>query len=165
MDDALTEGFVLPGFMTRQAFAKAIKRCERTVKRLEDAGKVVTVKKDIAGTNDDALYQDQRERTSGYRFDNLPAGTYLVDLAFAELRNGLTPGTRVFDVSVNGTVVLPGYDPAAAVGTLTADHRTFTVTVAAGGSIIVSLAERTGKQPPQALTASPGRWTPAGAGR
>ncbi len=112
------------------------------------AGKVVTVKKDIAGTNDDALYQDQRERTSGYRFDNLPAGTYLVDLAFAELRNGLTPGTRVFDVSVNGTVVLPGYDPAAAVGTLTADHRTFTVTVAAGGSIIVSLAERTGKQPP-----------------
>jgi Subtilase family/Malectin domain/Carboxypeptidase regulatory-like domain/Viral BACON domain len=112
------------------------------------AGKVISVKKGIAGTNDDALYQDQRERTSGYRFDTLPAGTYLVDLAFAELRNGLTPGERVFDVSINGSVVLSGYDPAAAVGTLTADDRSFTVTVADGGSIIVSLVERTGKLPP-----------------
>jgi hypothetical protein len=111
-------------------------------------GKVITVKKGIAGTDDDALYQDQRERTSGYRFDNLPAGTYVVDLAFAELRNGLSAGDRVFDVSINGTLVLPGYDLAAAVGTMTADHRTFNVTVAAGGSIIVGLGERAGKLPP-----------------
>ena len=113
-----------------------------------DAGKVVSVKKGIAGTNDDALYQDQRERTSGYRFDSLPAGTYVVDLAFAELRTGLMPGARVFDVSINGNVVLPGYDPTAAVGSLTADHRTFTVTVAGGGSIVVSLGARAGTLPP-----------------
>jgi subtilisin family serine protease len=113
-----------------------------------DAGKVVSVKKGIAGTNDDALYQDQRERTSGYRFDSLPAGTYVVDLAFAELRSGLMPGARVFDVSINGNVVLPGYDPTAAVGSLTADHRTFTVTVADGGSIIVGLGARAGTLPP-----------------
>ena len=113
-----------------------------------DAGKVISIKKGIAGTNDDALYQDQRERTSGYRFDNLPAGTYVVDLAFAELRSGLMPGARVFDVSINGNVVLPGYDPMAAVGSLTADHRTFTVTVADGGSVVVSLGARAGKLPP-----------------
>ncbi|HEY3261917.1 MAG TPA: carboxypeptidase regulatory-like domain-containing protein [Pseudonocardiaceae bacterium] len=103
------------------------------------AGAVNTVKKDIAGTNDDALYQSQREGTSGYRFDNLPAGTYVVDLDFAELRAGLPAGRRVFDVSINGTVVLANYDIAAAVGSMTADHRVFTVVVAAGGSIMVSL--------------------------
>ena len=109
---------------------------------------IARLKKDIADTDDDALYQNQRERTSGYRFDNLPAGTYVVDMAFAELRNGLGAGDRVFDVSINGTLVLPGYDAAAAVGTLTADHRAFNVTVAAGGSIIVSLGDRPGKLPP-----------------
>jgi hypothetical protein len=36
--------FVLPGFVPRKEFAKQINRCERTVKRLEDAGKIVVVK-------------------------------------------------------------------------------------------------------------------------
>jgi len=103
------------------------------------AGAVNTVKKDIAGTNDDALYQSQREGTSGYRFDNLPAGTYVVDLDFAELRAGLPAGRRVFDVSINGTMVLANYDIAAAVGSMAADHRVFQVVVPAGGSIMVSL--------------------------
>src|SRR5262245_4145950 len=105
-----------------------------------DVGKVNSVKKDVAGTDDDALYQNQRERTSGYRFDNLPAGTYVVDLDFAELRAGMDPGQRVFDVSINGSVVLANYDITAAVGTMTADHRVFQVTVAAGGTIVVGLS-------------------------
>ena len=83
-----------------------------------------------------------------YRFDNLPAGTYQVELNFAELRQNFTPGKRVFDVSINGTTVLPGYDIAAAVGTLSADRRTFFVTVPAGGSIEVFFGARQGKQPP-----------------
>ena len=103
-------------------------------------GKVNSVKKDIAGTADDALFENQRERTSGYRFDNLPAGTYVVDLDFAELLAGTKPGKRVFDVSINGTVVLLGYDIAAAVGTMTADRQVAQVTVAAGGSIVVGLS-------------------------
>jgi subtilisin family serine protease len=103
------------------------------------AGAVNSVKKAIAGTNDDALYQDQREGTSGYRFDNLPAGTYVVDLDFAELRAGLPAGRRVFTVSINGAVVLPNYDIAAAVGSMTADRRVFQVAVPAGGSITVGL--------------------------
>lgn len=43
---------------------------------------------------------------------------------------------------------LSGYDPVAAGGSLTADHRTFTVSVADNGSIIVNLGARAGKQPP-----------------
>jgi hypothetical protein len=38
-----SEEFPLRGLMPRREFAKAINRCERTVKRLEDKGKVVTV--------------------------------------------------------------------------------------------------------------------------
>jgi hypothetical protein len=41
--DVTNEPFVLPGLMPRKEFAQRIGRCERTVKRLEDAGKVVTV--------------------------------------------------------------------------------------------------------------------------
>jgi hypothetical protein len=47
-----------------------------------------------------------------------------------------------------GLSSLPGYDPTAAVGPLTADHRTFTVTVIDNGSIIVSLGARAGMLPP-----------------
>ncbi|MFC7616884.1 malectin domain-containing carbohydrate-binding protein [Actinokineospora soli] len=55
------------------------------------AGPVVVNKKPIAGTEDDALFQTQRESPGGYRFDGLPAGTYQVELGFAELRAGFTP--------------------------------------------------------------------------
>jgi hypothetical protein len=117
------------------------------------AGAVTSVKKAIAGTNDDALYQDQREGTSGYRFDNLPAGTYVVDLDFAELRSGLPTGRRVFTVSINGAVVLPNYDIAAAVGSMTADRRVFQVAVPAGGSITVGLAAAPSSSLPPAINA------------
>ncbi|OLR91734.1 hypothetical protein BJP25_25290 [Actinokineospora bangkokensis] len=111
-------------------------------------GPVVTSKKDIAGTTDDALFQSQRESAGGYRFDGLPAGTYQVELSFAELKAGLAPGKRVFDVSVNGTKVLANYDIAAAVGALAADTRQFWVSVPQGGSISVELAAQRGKLPP-----------------
>ena len=112
------------------------------------AGAVRTSNKAIAGTTDDALYQTQREGTSGYRFDDLPAGTYQVDVSFAELRAGLQAGRRVFDVTVNGDVVLDNYDIAAAVGPLTADRRPFQVTVAAGGSITVGVGPYSSALPP-----------------
>ena len=102
----------------------------------------------IAGTDDDQLYQSQRSGMAGYRFDNLPAGTYTVELDFAELPPAFTPGKRVFDVSINGTMVLPGYDPTASVGVLAADRKTFTVTVPAHGTIEVFFGARKGKQPP-----------------
>lgn len=112
------------------------------------AGPVVTSKKGIAGTDDDVLFQSQRESAGGYRFDGLPAGTYQVELGFAELRAGFVPGRRVFDVSVNGTKVLPGHDIAASVGVLTADTHEFWVTVPEGGSIAVELTALRGKGVP-----------------
>jgi subtilisin family serine protease len=111
-------------------------------------GFVEFTKKDIAGTEDDALYRNQRAGMAGYRFDNLPAGVYQVELDFAELRAAMAAGRRVFDVTLNGTVVLPGYDVTAAVGALTADRREFFVTVPHGGSIEVFFGSRQGSQPP-----------------
>jgi Malectin domain/Carboxypeptidase regulatory-like domain/Viral BACON domain len=111
------------------------------------AGSVNSTRQGIAGTDDDALYQTQRESTSGYRFDALPAGTYQVELSFAELRR-FARGVRVFDVTVNGQVVLFNYDIVAAVGTMTADRRVFAVTVPQGGSINVELVPRRGFQAP-----------------
>ncbi|WP_219994686.1 carboxypeptidase regulatory-like domain-containing protein [Actinokineospora spheciospongiae] len=111
-------------------------------------GPVVTTKKAIAGTEDDTLFQTQRESAGGYRFDALPAGTYQVELSFAELKPAIVAGKRVFDVSLNGTKVLANHDIAATVGTLTADTREFWVTVPEGGSISVELAALRGKQPP-----------------
>ncbi|WP_436499822.1 S8 family serine peptidase [Actinokineospora sp. HUAS TT18] len=111
-------------------------------------GPVVTTKKAIAGTTDDALFQSQRESAGGYRYDSLPEGTYQVRLDFAELKADLPAGRRVFDVSVNGKVVLPDYDIAARVGSLTADSHEFWVTVPEGGSIAVDLAAEKGKLPP-----------------
>jgi len=112
------------------------------------AGWTNTNKKPIAATTDDALFQTQRESTGGYRFDALPAGTYQVQLGFAELRPGLAPGRRVFDVSINGQLVLPGYDATARVGNLTADVQEFWVTVSEGGAIQIDLGARRGHLPP-----------------
>ncbi|HVK20559.1 MAG TPA: carboxypeptidase regulatory-like domain-containing protein [Actinokineospora sp.] len=111
-------------------------------------GPVTTTKKAIAGTTDDALFQSQKESPGGYRYDNLPAGTYQVRLDFAEFKTDLTAGRRVFDVSVNGTMVLPNYDIVARVGTLAADSHEFWVTVPEGGSISVDLAAKKGKLAP-----------------
>ena len=60
----------------------------------------------------------------------------------------MAAGRRVFDVSINGAVVLDNYDIVAAVGPLTADRRTFQVTVAAGGSITVGLGPYSSALPP-----------------
>ena len=85
----------------------------------------------IAGTDDDRLYRDLRQRVSEYRFDNLTPGTYEVDLRFAELRN-IQPGKRRFDVVIEGQVVLPAHDIASELGKFTADNHTFYIYVSDG---------------------------------
>ncbi len=112
------------------------------------AGWTNTTRRPLAGTANAPLDKTQREATSGYRFDNLPAGTYLVELDVAEFRPNLAPGRRVFDVALNGQPVLTGYDPVAAVGTLAVDHREFTVTVGAAGVIALDFGALRGKLPP-----------------
>jgi len=69
---------------------------------------------DIAGTEDDPLYQT--ERAGGeYRFD-LPNGTYEVTLLFTEFVQYLFVGDRVFDVLLEGQTKLRHFDIYAEAG-------------------------------------------------
>ncbi|GHE27793.1 S8 family serine peptidase [Streptomyces vinaceus] len=85
----------------------------------------------IAGTADQKLFRSAREGMYEYRFDNVPNGTYTVELGFAEL-SSTKPNKRVFDVMAEGTQVLPSLDIALEAGSYTALTRTYTVTVTDG---------------------------------
>ena len=108
---------------------------------VQSPSKTASTSKPIAGTTDDPLYQNARITPMNYRFTGLPAGTYQVQLRFAEIQ-GKKPGKRQFDVIVNGTPFLIAFDIAALVGENTALDRTLFVPVTAGGEINVQLAER-----------------------
>ncbi|WP_043617014.1 S8 family serine peptidase [Nonomuraea candida] len=96
----------------------------------------------IAGTSDQALYRTARESMLEYRFDNVPNGTYTVELDFAELRN-MRMGQRVFDVLVEGQLAIPALDLALESGTYTAVARQYTVKVT-DGQLNVRFATRQG---------------------
>lgn len=96
---------------------------------------------DVAGADDPALLQDLRDGEFSYRFDDVPAGSYLVDLRFAELRADAPAGSRQFDVIVDGAEVLTDHDVAAEVGGLTADVHTVVVDHD-GGDLVVELGEQ-----------------------
>jgi hypothetical protein len=100
----------------------------------------------ISGTDDDPLYQTQRVNPTEYRFDGLPAGLYEIDLRFAEfvLRQ---PNTRLFDVIVENTLVLPSHDVVAEVGTYAADRHTFRLPVT-DGQLNIRFVERRGYAAP-----------------
>ncbi|GAB3414994.1 hypothetical protein GCM10027569_36010 [Flindersiella endophytica] len=102
---------------------------------------------DIKNTSDDALFRSQRIGMDAYRFDDLPAGTYEVTLGFAEL--GISPRVdwRRFDVDINGSYVLVGYDIAQKVGGRSADSYTYRVEVPEGGDLAVNFSDRRGYQP------------------
>jgi hypothetical protein len=68
----------------------------------------------ISGTDDDRIYQTERYGLSGYRFD-LDDGTYDVNLHFAETYHS-DPGDRIFDVSIEGQLVLDNLDICSEVG-------------------------------------------------
>ncbi|MFD3807156.1 S8 family serine peptidase [Streptomyces sp. NPDC058611] len=92
---------------------------------------VQTTGRTIAGTADQKLYRNAREGMYEYRFDNVPNGTYTVELGFAEL-SSTKPNKRVFDVLAEGAQVLPSLDISLEAGTYTALTRTYTVTVTDG---------------------------------
>jgi subtilisin family serine protease len=103
---------------------------------------MASTKKAISGTEDDPLYQTQRVNPTEYRFDGLPNGAYQVELGFAEL-TPRAPGTRLFDVIAENTVLLQSHDVAAEVGSLAADQHTFTVQVT-DGQLNLRFVERRG---------------------
>jgi hypothetical protein len=110
-------------------------------------GTAATTAADIAGTDDDALLQTQRTgKAFSYVFKNAPAGTYRIGLDFAELGN-VKAGARVFDVLVDGKVVLYDHDVQGTVGKLTADDQTVTVKHT-GGDLTVEFRGQTSKRDP-----------------
>jgi hypothetical protein len=88
---------------------------------------------DIAGTNDDPIFRTFLRRPGSYRFDDLPGGSYALELSFAESEAEVELGDRIFDVVVGSDKPLRGYDIVASVGRLTADRPgRFTVEPVAG---------------------------------
>ena len=76
----------------------------------EGASKTYTTKDDIAGTEDDALYQTERYGADfGYDIAVDAPGTYEVELHFAELYQS-ADGKRVFDVEIEGEEVVSNLD-------------------------------------------------------
>ena len=108
--------------------------------------KVLTTNQAIDGTDEDALYQTARENAFEYRFDGLPAGTYEVDLRFAEPAKQ-KPNKRLFDVIVENQVVLPAHDVALEVGSFHADDHVFFVRVTDGQLNVRLVLRRSFGQP------------------
>ncbi|MEV6149762.1 S8 family serine peptidase [Nonomuraea sp. NPDC052129] len=101
-----------------------------------------TSSKAIKGTDDQALFKSAREGMLEYRFDNVPAGTYTVELDFADVKSTQI-GRRVFDVLVEGQLAIPALDLALEAGTYTAVSRQYTVKVT-DGQLNVRFATRQG---------------------
>ncbi|QTX03594.1 carboxypeptidase regulatory-like domain-containing protein [Agromyces archimandritae] len=95
----------------------------------------------IGGTTDDTLYQTRRTGSFSYVFDDVPAGTYTVDLGFAEFQKTPKERDRVFDVLVNGTYQLIEEDVAAEVGGRYADKHQLVIEHD-GGDLTVQFKER-----------------------
>ncbi len=103
-----------------------------------EGGDVYTAPDPIAGTRDDALYRSERYGDFAYRIP-VDDGTYEVRLHFAEVYYGVPsgdatggPGSRVFDVRVEGTLVLDDLDLVALVRPATAFAQSFLAEVKDG---------------------------------
>jgi beta-galactosidase len=105
--------------------------------------------KNISATGNDPVYQTQQTGIKKYQFD-LPDGSYELTLHFAELLGGqvkelpynlsdperIEPnGKRVFNVYVNGKLLLDNFDIAAQYGSATAVQKKTTITVSNGAGI------------------------------
>ncbi|MFC4007107.1 S8 family serine peptidase [Nonomuraea purpurea] len=122
--------------------------------------KTQSTSKTISGTTDQALFRTAREGMLEYRFDNVPNGTYTVELDFADLKS-TQMGKRVFDVLVEGQLAIPALDLALEAGTFTAVSRQYTVKVT-DGQLNVRFATRQGATIVNALRVSerPDKATP-----
>jgi subtilisin family serine protease len=112
----------------------------------EYASSTATIRRPVAGTQDDPLYQQARIGQFNYRFEDLPDGTYEVELHFAEIQRRL-PGERLFDVTADATSLLVGYDIAEDVGLETAAVHRFTVEVS-DGVLRIRMLQRQGNGRP-----------------
>jgi hypothetical protein len=95
-----------------------------------EGGSTQVSSRDVAGTDDDALYNDWRWGDFAYRLP-LPDGPYTVELQFADTYNSGV-GQRVFDAAIEGVAVLDDFDIIASVGVDTATVRRYDIVLADG---------------------------------
>jgi len=93
-------------------------------------GTVYSVNDSVRNTSNSSLYQTERYGMEAYKFD-VPNGRYAVVLHFAEIF-WHEPGKRVFNVSVNDSLILTNYDIFAEVGADYATIHTCTTKVTDG---------------------------------
>ena len=102
-----------------------------------------------------AVYQSERWGNFTYTLPKLtPGASYTLRLHFAEIYfgpkmpGGGGVGTRVFNVAINGTPILTGFDVLAAAGSPdTALVKSFPVTADANGSVTVSFTNGKANSP------------------
>ena len=95
-----------------------------------------------------AVYQSNRAGRLLYTLPGFtPGSTHTVRLHFAEIYFS-KPGERVFDITLNGVLVLKDYDIIAHAGAaFTADIQQFSVTANSAGAIVLQLTNGTVDQP------------------
>jgi YD repeat-containing protein len=108
----------------------------------------------IAGTTDDLLYQKTRYGTFSYQYD-VPNGQYDVSLHFAETWSPNGPGgMRIFDVLIEGILVLDNYDPAADVGFSAAVTKTFRAVQVSDGQLKIDFVPTPGAADQNAIVSA-----------
>ena len=102
-----------------------------------NSGTAHCVTNTVANTADSGLYQCERFGNPFTYTFNVPAGSYQVTLKFAELYH-TAAGTRVFNVLINGAMVLNAYDIFADTGAeFTAVSKVFNNITPVGGLITI----------------------------
>ena len=86
-------------------------------------GKTYQTTRNISNTTTPLLYQTERYGSFTYELP-VKNGNYDIELHFAEIYLS-GPGKRVFDVSIEGNTVLPGYDIVADAGAFSAVVKKF----------------------------------------
>ncbi|HVJ51622.1 MAG TPA: beta-1,3-glucanase family protein [Aliidongia sp.] len=102
----------------------------------------------VAQAAPQAVYQSERAGASTYTIPGLTAGSnYTLRLHFAEFY-WTKPGQRVFNVAVNGAMMLPNFDVvAAAGGPDIAVVKSFTTAADSNGQITIALTSGGADQP------------------
>lgn len=96
--------------------------------------------KPIAGTNEEAIYKDIRDRVYAYHFP-VPEGTYMVTLKFCE-GEFERKGARLFDILIQGNKVAEKVDIYERAGRYKALDLSFKNIKVAGGKMFIDFGDR-----------------------
>lgn len=129
-------------------------------RRKTDFGSMLGTDADILGTDQDPLFQTQREGLTAFKAD-VPDGVYSVSLYFAELNGDKkkealaynlgadaeqkTLGVRIFDIAINGQKVTGGLNIARECGINRALIKKYIVNVQGGKGLTIDFLKKQGE--------------------